>query len=219
MQWFAHKNKPAAIPEVTEDGSDPRRGAQRHANATLNCELGEVVDVSSSGVRLRCQSKPPFAPGAFTSISFTYSGGKLQIQVQERWRKRFGLRGGHEVGLMFVKASPNVIKAIESLVKFGFFCPDAIDENDTREQPKSKPKSKKNLNVSVNLPDHYAVLGLTDDADEDAIHSAYRKLARQYHPDTSEAPDAQDRFIGVCQAYKVLSDTQMRKTYDLRRAG
>ncbi|GAB4107959.1 MAG: hypothetical protein Kow00105_12840 [Phycisphaeraceae bacterium] len=183
----------------------------------MACHLGEVVDISKTGVRIRCKGKPPFAPGSITPLQFAFTGGMLRVTAQERWRKRVGLCGGYEIGLMFVKNSPNVIAAIESLVKFGFICPDAVDDDapKTRTYQKNKPK----LSVAVELPDYYKILQIAEDADENAIHAAYRKLARQYHPDTNKSPDAQDRFIHICNAYKVLSDPEQRRTYDLRRAG
>ncbi len=214
MQWFGNKKPPIDLHALAE-GQDPRRSAPRQTTDTLSCHLGEVKDISTTGVRIRCGSKPPFAPGAVTTIAFNYNGGKLQVSVQERWRKRRGLRGAHEIGLMFVRNSPNVIKAIESVVKFGFLCPDAV----AGEQPKAKRRSKQKLHVSVNLPDYYAVLGVRCDAEDEHVHNAYRKLAQKYHPDANKSPDAQDRFISICEAYKVLSDPEQRQSYDLRRAG
>ena len=62
--------------------------------------------------------------------------------------------------------------------------------------------------------DYYEVLGIGRDADETAIKSAYRKLARQYHPDVNKAPDAEERFKEVNEAYEVLSDGDKRQAYD-----
>jgi len=197
-------------------GQHPQRAAPRQSTDTLSCPLGDVLDISVTGVRIRCDAKPPFSIGAVTTIKFAFNGGKLAVSVQERWRKRKGLRGGHEIGLMFVNNSPNVMNAIESLVKFGFLCPDAVAGERPRPKPKSKDKPK--LRVSVDLPDYYAVLNVPPDADEQRVHTAYRKLARQYHPDANKDPGAPARFISICEAYKVLSDRDQRKSYDLRQA-
>ena len=62
--------------------------------------------------------------------------------------------------------------------------------------------------------DYYEVLGVPRNADENAIKSAYRKLARQYHPDVNKAPDAEERFKEVNEAYEVLSDADKRQAYD-----
>ena len=62
--------------------------------------------------------------------------------------------------------------------------------------------------------DYYEVLGLSKGASEDDIKKAYRKLAKQYHPDINKAPDAEAKFKEVNEAYEVLSDPQKRSTYD-----
>ena len=62
--------------------------------------------------------------------------------------------------------------------------------------------------------DFYEVLGVGRDASADDIQSAYRKLARTYHPDVNKDPGAEDRFKEVSEAYDVLSDPEMRRRYD-----
>jgi molecular chaperone DnaJ len=62
--------------------------------------------------------------------------------------------------------------------------------------------------------DYYEVLGVPRDADDNAIKSAYRKLALQYHPDRNKASDAAERFKEVTEAYEVLSDADKRQMYD-----
>jgi len=62
--------------------------------------------------------------------------------------------------------------------------------------------------------DLYALLGVTREADADAIKKAYRKLARQYHPDVNPDPATQEMFKEVSRAYEVLSDPQKRASYD-----
>ena len=62
--------------------------------------------------------------------------------------------------------------------------------------------------------DLYDLLGVARDADADAIKKAYRRLARQYHPDVNPEPEAQERFKEVSMAYEVLSDPQKRASYD-----
>jgi molecular chaperone DnaJ len=62
--------------------------------------------------------------------------------------------------------------------------------------------------------DYYEVLGVSRDASQEEIKKAYRKLARQYHPDVNKAPDAEAKFKEAKEAYDVLSDEQKRATYD-----
>jgi curved DNA-binding protein len=62
--------------------------------------------------------------------------------------------------------------------------------------------------------DYYAVMGLERDASPEQIKSAYRKLARKYHPDVSKEPNAEERFKEIGEAYETLKDTQKRAAYD-----
>lgn len=65
------------------------------------------------------------------------------------------------------------------------------------------------------MADHYEVLGITRDATDDQIKKAYRKLARELHPDVNPEPSAQERFKLVTHAYEVLSDSDARRNYDM----
>ncbi len=62
--------------------------------------------------------------------------------------------------------------------------------------------------------DYYEVLGVPKEASEKEIKSAYRKLAMKYHPDRSDASDAEERFKEISEAYAVLADADKRKKYD-----
>jgi molecular chaperone DnaJ len=65
--------------------------------------------------------------------------------------------------------------------------------------------------------DYYKVLGVDRKASPEEIKKAYRKLARQYHPDTNAEPGAEARFKQISEAYDVVGDPEKRKAYD--RAG
>lgn len=66
----------------------------------------------------------------------------------------------------------------------------------------------------ANKRDYYEVLGLSKGASEDEIKKAYRKLAKQYHPDVNKEAGAEEKFKEINEAYEVLSDPQKKSTYD-----
>jgi DnaJ-class molecular chaperone with C-terminal Zn finger domain len=63
--------------------------------------------------------------------------------------------------------------------------------------------------------DYYATLGVRRDAGADEIKKAYRRLARELHPDVNPDPATQEKFKEITQAYEVLSDPKKREMFDL----
>ena len=69
--------------------------------------------------------------------------------------------------------------------------------------------------MAVKYRDYYETLGVTKTASQDEIKKAFKKLARQYHPDVAkDQPDAEERFKAVNEAYEVLGDAEKRQKYD-----
>jgi len=66
----------------------------------------------------------------------------------------------------------------------------------------------------MNKKDYYEILGVPKTANDDEIKSAFRKLAKKYHPDVSKEENASDKFKEAQEAYSVLSDSSKRKQYD-----
>ena len=66
----------------------------------------------------------------------------------------------------------------------------------------------------MEFKDYYLTLGVARDASADDIKSAYRKLARKYHPDVSKEKDAEARFKEIGEAGEVLRDPEKRAAYD-----
>lgn len=66
----------------------------------------------------------------------------------------------------------------------------------------------------MNKKDYYEVLGLTKGASEEEIKRAFRRLAKQYHPDVNKDPGAEEKFKEIGEAYAVLSDPEKKRQYD-----
>lgn len=73
--------------------------------------------------------------------------------------------------------------------------------------------------AAMNEKDYYAILGVSKDADKKEIQKAFQQKARKLHPDVNKAPDAEEKFKEVSEAYAVLSDEQKRARYDAMRSG
>ena len=75
--------------------------------------------------------------------------------------------------------------------------------------------------MATRTKDYYEILGVGEKAGADELKKTYRKLAKQYHPDTHpDDPKAVERFKEISEAYRVLSDDDQRKKYDhMRRFG
>ncbi len=71
----------------------------------------------------------------------------------------------------------------------------------------------------MQFKDYYEVLGVKSDAKDADIKSAYRRLARKFHPDVSKETGAEEKFKAVNEAYEALKDSSRRQAYDQLRAG
>ena len=71
----------------------------------------------------------------------------------------------------------------------------------------------------MEFKDYYGILGVEPSAGESEIKTAYRRLARKYHPDVSKESGAEEKFKAVNEAYEALRDPAKRAAYDQLRAG
>lgn len=69
--------------------------------------------------------------------------------------------------------------------------------------------------MAVTYQDYYDILGVSRDASQDQLKKAYRRLARQYHPDVNKETGGTDKFKKLSEAYEVLKDPEKRRQYDM----
>ncbi len=179
---------------------------------SVRCDVGEVLDLSGSGMRLRTASKPPIAEGQVARLNLKFAGKKANLQVQARWIKRCGLKQ-FEVGLKFVNVTPKVQAIIDSVARYGFYCKEGL-EGEAPAAP-GKRESPRRVAATLDLPDYYKTLDVSRRADAKQVRSAFHRLAQMYHPDHNQSEDAPARFMEIKQAYDVLIDPDKRGHYDL----
>lgn len=191
----------------------PRRDERIKAQ-NLRCALGEVVDLSASGMRIRVKGKPPFAKGDVQTYRIDSSSQRLTLQAAVMWIRRCGvLSKDWELGVRFTDQRDSIRKAIEEFARMGFVQRDASGRTAGAQQTQAKPDQPA-ISASVEVEDLYAVLGVARTDSPETIRTVFRKLAMQLHPDRSAEPDAEARFARIDKAYTVLRDPELRARYD-----
>ncbi|MEM9414149.1 MAG: DnaJ domain-containing protein [Planctomycetota bacterium] len=188
------------------------RKAERFGTASVKCQLGTVIDMSATGMRLACDKKPPVVVGNVYTTKISFDDGAMPLQVQVRWLRRKGLKR-YELGLHFVALKSGADRVLEAVAMFGMASAARPSKQAAAPRGKGKRKGAGRASVSTDLPDYYKVMGLKPDATPAQIKSSYRKLAVALHPDRSDAPDAIEKFDRLHEAYEVLSDPKRRSAY------
>ncbi|MHC4908211.1 MAG: DnaJ domain-containing protein [Planctomycetota bacterium] len=187
---------------------------ERVTNSAVKCDLGEVVDLSVSGVRLALKSKPAAKVGARVRLRIMSSGQSLRLQGQVRWIRRHGIKCYH-IGLKFIDVKKSTRVVLQSLNQYGFIDLDRL----RRESASAASKSLPTPPPPIDLPDYYCILGVRYNATDAEIRKAYRAAARTCHPDVAEDSESAEQFKRVTEAYRILRDAVERRSYDQRRAG
>ncbi len=191
---------------ISKSDADPYhiREYSRYRTHGITCNHGEVIDLSGSGMRFRVGEKPYYKKG--DTQHFVLGGGAQKLNLTGRvvWIKRKSLLGRtFEVGVEFMNLKPKHRKAIEEFAVHGFVG-----------GSESKAEAPTSRAVSVEVPDLYAILGVARDASDDQIHTSFRSLAKELHPDTNKDEGAAEQFTVVTKAYRVLQDPDARERYD-----
>ena len=75
------------------------------------------------------------------------------------------------------------------------------------------------FSAAMTVADHFKTLGVEPKANDEAIKKAYRKLAKQFHPDKNQERNAEEKFKEIANAYNVLSDPLKRREWEEEKVG
>jgi len=188
---------------------------ERFAAGHVRCPLGNVVDLSASGLRAQCERRPPLKPRQVLTLRLRT--GQHQLELIGRvvrisrltWRR-------YDIGIEFVDVTERLATVLKSLAQFGFL-PRGKSSADTAGSGPGTSGPGTNgpgIQADFGVPNHYEALGLSREATVQDIRRAYRSLARQLHPDMNPAREARERFLQVKEAYETLSNAPARQEYD-----
>jgi hypothetical protein len=178
-----------------------KRRFPRFTTKVISCSLGEVVDLSAGGVRLRGKGKAPVCRGQIIPMTLFAHESQVTIKARAVHIRRVGLRTW-EAGFAFVDIRPQLAIDIDNLGKTG-------------EIPRWTYVAPKVVRAEASLPDYYKTLGVKQAAKWEQIRVSFHQLAKKYHPDANPDPSATARFQQLIEAYKVLKDPDKRKQYDI----
>jgi len=194
----ANQTNPSTDSETASD-SYAMRNESRLDTDGLHCSLGRVADITGSGMRLIVAPNDLPEIGDIQSYIFADAKDNVTVTGTVKWvRKGTAFTRRCEVGIEFVKLDPQTRDSIIRLAVHGKLghAPDA--------------------DIHVIFPNLYKILGVSQYASQDEIQTAYRKNAKLWHPDVSQAMNAPQRFEELQKAYAVLSDTTKRASYNTR---
>ena len=183
---------------------------ERFRTNLLSTNLGEVVDISATGTRVRGNRRPTLTIGQVIPLTIRSPQCKVVVQCRVvRVSKAPAREGrGTDVSLAFLDAKPALRAAIAHLGRFGFI-PHIDFSNSDAESPRKRGRGV--------LPDYYGLLGVAPGATPGEIRRAYHLLAKQHHPDHVQNTYSVGMFEAVVEAYRVLRDPANRRAYDAAR--
>jgi len=186
------------------------RGATRVGTSEhdLSTHLGRVMDISSTGLRLRGEKRPIVAPGETITLCVTNGSQSIRVGGVVAWARRRS--GAFEVGVRFVGAGDGAVAGLIQFAKHGFV--NTIPGGASAGAPAA-------LSARVEVEDLYQVLGIARDASGEQIRAAYHRLAREAHPDSGNAAASAARFALISKSYSVLRDEGLRARYDTILSG
>lgn len=190
---------------LKRDGSENDRSADRYTASGLSCVLGEIEDISLSGVRIRCKGESPINANEVLQLTIKRGSGVLKVVAKVVWVSR-PLFSAAKMGLRFVETDVGALRTLlESL------CPGCTANASL---PSGGQRVTELAVATIEVEDLYAILGVSRGASDLEIRSAHRARAKQYHPDNNRESEAAFHFSDISKAYSVLRDPEHRARYD-----
>jgi hypothetical protein len=190
---------------LKRDGSANDRTADRYTASGLSCVLGEIEDISLSGVRIRCKGESPIRVNEVLQLTIKRGSGSLKVVAKVVWVTR-PLFSAAKMGLRFVETDVEALRTLlESL------CPGCTANASL---PSGGQRVTELTVATIEVEDLYVILGVARTASDNEIRAAYHARAKQYHPDHNTEADAPIHFSNISKAYTVLRDPEHRARYD-----
>jgi len=221
--WWTHR----AHRRSKKNGAGHHRQHERYRSGQqLTCPLGNLDDLTPGGMCVLSKEKPQVKVGQTMDLPIQSNTQTLRVKGRITRVLRTGFRE-YEIGVSFLGITPSLGKALGCFARFGYVdltanASEAPSEPQTKPEPQPKQKKLQDTpaaSATLTDADPYVALGVPSDASDDAIHQAYRQLARQYHPDVSPGQNTVDRFKKITESYKILKDPERRQIYDQRVTG
>jgi DnaJ domain/PilZ domain len=192
-------------------GKTPRRDPRFLTEGLLTSPAGTVINLSSSGMQLRSDRKPHLRKGDVEIFSIHSDAKRLALHAKVVWVRRTSpFAKTYDVGLRFLDTRPELRETLRSMAQHGFMG----GSSGPARHASTGPGRTRVIEADLEVEDLYALLGVRRDATQEQIRAAYRKLATQLHPDVSDDPDAEERFVLVNKAYRILRSPDVRRRYD-----
>ncbi len=200
MGWFKDKlKKPAKSDAAKKRDAEAERArisrrTKRYDTRLTDSALGSVVDLSIEGARIVTRTEPNVRKGHVFEISVACDDVRVYVLSRVAWTRKVD-EGLWNIGLHFFEADSQTRLDLERLLD-------------------RCAAGRELIPTSAEIEDLYAVLGVARDATLEQIRSAYRRLARQYHPDHAPDQDSAHHFSRISKSYMVLRDESLRRRYD-----
>jgi len=194
MRWIKSKLSGAKSQAPSPERPKVSRSNKRYDTRMTDSVLGSVVDLSPDGARIVTRSEPNVRAGHVFEIAIACDGERVFMLSRVAWTRKID-KDLWNIGLHFFDADARARMDLEKLLD-------------------RCASGRELLPTSVEVEDLYAVLGVPRESSLDQIRTAYRNLARKYHPDHAPDEESSRRFSRISKSYMVLRDESLRRRYD-----